>query len=563
MFTNGSDIANLRQLLFGKDYDDLLTLKAQFETLERYSASVAGIISEALHLRMSRDDSISKLLAPTIEYTLTESIQQNPVQFANVLYPVMGPAIRKSIHQSFAEILTNLNQLLEQSLSLRSLRWRFDAWRTGQSYAHIVMLHTLVYQVEQVFLIHRHSGLLIHHLTAANAISKDPDMISGMLTAIQDFMADSFSVNKTDTLNTLSMGELNLLVEHGPNSVLALVVRGTIPSELHELMVETSANIHRYYGHALTTYQGDNIALTGIETLLSVCLKSRHQPQNKRQPWLVYASLGLILALAMVGYLRDYQQQQLLKASLAKLQTQTGVVLLSVEANAKGYQVKGLLDPLANSPMQVIDPAIQAQLGLQWEFQPYLSLDPDILLKRIRQLLMPPPSVQLHLRQLTLQVSGNASQDWVQKLETRWPFITGLQGLDKSQLQIQNPLQARIAQLQQSLLEIRHPFALGSMDTTTSQAEIHQAADLIKALLTKAREANQSVQIYLQGHTDESGTERFNTHLAYQRATEVRQALIAAGTPDSLLAVRNKEPPQPTPNLKRNERSVSYEVELY
>ena len=213
MFTNGSDIANLRQLLFGKDYDDLLTLKAQFETLERYSASVAGIISEALHLRMSRDDSISKLLAPTIEYTLTESIQQNPVQFANVLYPVMGPAIRKSIHQSFAEILTNLNQLLEQSLSLRSLRWRFDAWRTGQSYAHIVMLHTLVYQVEQVFLIHRHSGLLIHHLTAANAISKDPDMISGMLTAIQDFMADSFSVNKTDTLNTLSMGELNLLVE--------------------------------------------------------------------------------------------------------------------------------------------------------------------------------------------------------------------------------------------------------------------------------------------------------------------------------------------------------------
>ena len=63
-------------------------------------------------------------------------------------------------------MLESLNTTLEHSLSWRSLRWRLDARRTGKSFAEIVLLNTLVYRVEQVFLIHRPSGLLLQHLTA-------------------------------------------------------------------------------------------------------------------------------------------------------------------------------------------------------------------------------------------------------------------------------------------------------------------------------------------------------------------------------------------------------------
>ena len=137
--TGTPDVEQLRRLLFGKDYDALLALKEQFEHSDKYSASVAGIISEALALRGSQDDSLSEALAPTVELALTSSISNNPKRIADMLYPVMGPAIRKSINQALSEALENLNQVLENSLSLRSWKWRFDALRTGQSYAKVAL----------------------------------------------------------------------------------------------------------------------------------------------------------------------------------------------------------------------------------------------------------------------------------------------------------------------------------------------------------------------------------------------------------------------------------------
>ena len=75
-------------------------------------------------------------------------------------------------------MLENFNQLLEQSLSPKSLRWRFDAWRTGRSYSELVLLNTLEYEVEQVFLIHQETSLLIQHVYSEFAEKKDPDMVS-------------------------------------------------------------------------------------------------------------------------------------------------------------------------------------------------------------------------------------------------------------------------------------------------------------------------------------------------------------------------------------------------
>ena len=148
--TGTPDVEQLRRLLFGKDYDALLALKAQFENSDKYTASVARILAEAIQLRREQDDALTVALAPTVEQALTNSISNNPQRIADMLYPVMGPAIRKSINQALSEALENLNRLLENSLSVRSWKWRFDAWRTGQSYAQVALLRTLVYQVEQV-----------------------------------------------------------------------------------------------------------------------------------------------------------------------------------------------------------------------------------------------------------------------------------------------------------------------------------------------------------------------------------------------------------------------------
>src|SRR5262249_59267180 len=111
----------------------------------------------------------------------------------NILYPTIVPAIRKSIGETIDEMFQRVNLALKYSLTLRGLKWRWESWRTGVPFAAVVLKHTLVYQVEHAFLIHRHTGLLIAHVASENAASQDPQIISSMLVAIQDFVRDSFS----------------------------------------------------------------------------------------------------------------------------------------------------------------------------------------------------------------------------------------------------------------------------------------------------------------------------------------------------------------------------------
>ena len=68
-----------------------------------------------------------------------------------------------------------LNRTLDQSFSLKGLSWRLEAWRTGVPFHQIVLRNTLIYRVEQVFLIHRDSGLLIQHLARADVETQDAD----------------------------------------------------------------------------------------------------------------------------------------------------------------------------------------------------------------------------------------------------------------------------------------------------------------------------------------------------------------------------------------------------
>lgn len=561
MTRGGSDIAQLRTLLLGKDYEFLLALKSQFSTTEQYSASVANVIAEALTIRSAKDKAVSHALAPTIEQALTESIYQQPNRFAEVLYPVMGPAIRKSIQQSLAEAVETFNQLLEQSVSLRSWRWRFDAWRTGQSYAQIVMLRTLVYQVEQVFLIHRETGLLIKHLTAPQASSKDPDLVSGMFTAIQDFIADSFTVNQTDTLRTLKLGDLTVLVEHGPFAVMALVVRGIVPAELHQLLLETLSDIHRQYVQPLKSYSGDAETFIGLDTALVRCLISQQSTPTKHTPWMFYGFTALLLGLLGYWWYSYATQQQLLTQVLAQLRAEPGIVVLDTTPTAQGYQVKGLVDPLARNPSQLLTAATQQTLGLSFDFKPYLSMEPAMLLLRAKQMLNPPEQVQFNLAEGVLQIRGQATQTWLTEVEKNWPLVAGLKAINTQQLNAYDPIQTELTRLSQQLLVSKFFFELGKADTAALIPAIEQSAAAIKALQKLAHQTQQSLVIYIEGHTDNSGSEAFNVQLANERAKAIRQALIQLGIPSALLVAQDTT--QTDNQNKNNERSATYRLELY
>ncbi len=239
--SNGSELNELRNILF-PERAEFNSLQEKFDNPELLAENVSRILPDAVRLRSSRDEDLTRALSPAVEKSLRMSVQRNPRPIVDAIFPIMGPAIRRAISAAITGLIQSLNQTLEYSLSIRGLKWRWEAIRTGKPFAEIVLLHSLLYRVEQVFFIHRESGLLLQHVSAIP--SQSADLISGMLTAIQDFVRDSFQVRETETLETMTVGDLNVWIEQSPHAILAAVIRGNAPQELRATFQSTLEQIH-------------------------------------------------------------------------------------------------------------------------------------------------------------------------------------------------------------------------------------------------------------------------------------------------------------------------------
>lgn len=264
-------LSELRSLLIRPEQVKLEELDRRLTSPESLAEQVGGVLAHAVALRGSPDSKLALVLRPIIEDAIRSSVSSNPRFFADILYPVMGPAIRKSMAEALRAMMESLNYSLETTFSWKYIKWRWEAVRTGRSFAEVVMLHTLVYRVEQLFLLHRESGVVLRHLAAEGIVAQDADLVSGMLTAIQDFVHDSFGGGE-GSLESFRVGDLGVWIEQAPRTVLAAVVRGNPPSELSTLLRTQLESIELQYVAALDRFDGDTGHFEASVDLLRPCL---------------------------------------------------------------------------------------------------------------------------------------------------------------------------------------------------------------------------------------------------------------------------------------------------
>src|SRR5580658_5644909 len=271
---NGSgSFEELRHLILAPEQEALDRLHERIENPESRTEDVSGVVAEAIQRRREQggSDALSDALAPTIETALRESVRKDPKALAAALFPVMGPAIRRSILETLRSFLDSFNQILDQSLSWQGMKWRVEAIRTGRSFTEVALLHSLVFRVEQVFLIHKKTGLPIAHAVAPAIAMQDPSLVSGMLSAIQDFVRDSFHTGQGQAVNRMNVGDLDVWVESGPYAILAAVIRGIAPRTLRQRMQETLERIHAEYASQLDAYDGDSAPFADVNRELTRC----------------------------------------------------------------------------------------------------------------------------------------------------------------------------------------------------------------------------------------------------------------------------------------------------
>jgi hypothetical protein len=514
-----SDWAVLRGLMLGPDEQRLHELRKRLEDPVSRAEDIGEVLPQVLQLH-AHDPHLAKALTPPLEKAITASVQRNPKPLADALFPVMGPAIRKAVSAGLASMVDSLNRTLEHSLSWRSLQWRIEGWRTGKSFGEIVLLKTLVYRVEQVFLIDRKTGLLLQHVRAGTHGVQDASMISGMLTAIRDFVQDSFRVGESDSLETFQVGELHVVIEAGPQAILAAVVRGSAPRDFRRVLEDALETIHLEFGHAFEAFDGDASVFDNARPTIEACLQTEYRASERHPPRrgaLAVAALVVIALVVWFGF--SYRANSRWARYLDALRAEPGIVVVSEGRRGGKFVVSGLRDPLARDPQTLIAGTGLDHSDVAGSWAPYQALDAPIALARATGVLQPP--VPLAIADSVLAITGPASPAWIREAQRTAPLLAGVTRFDAAGAfdlackAIANRIEAR------ALL-----FVKDSIQMVEGQDDEwkHLVADLHE-LDSVAGAGGLKFAVQAVGHTDADGPAETNAPLSLARAETVRSAL--------------------------------------
>jgi len=563
----GKSFENLRHLILAPEQEDLARLRQRVENPDQRASDLSAVLPEAIQLRREQggEEALGEALAPTVEAALRESVRKDPTTLADALFPVMGPAIRRSILQTLRVMFESFNEAMEQSLSLRGLQWRFEAFRTGRPFSEVVLMHSLVFRAEQVFLIHKKTSLPLCHVVAPAVAIQDPSLVSGMLSAIQDFVRDSFHSPQGQIIEKLQVGELEVWVEDGPQAVIAAVIRGMAPPAYRSVLVEAIERIHRKFGQQFERFQGETAPFVSATEDLTRCLESRYREKQSLRPKPYVLVFACVLLALLGGWLTfDAWRNHRWHAYVETLRRQPGVVVTSAGRQSGHFVISGLRDPLAPDPQALLRSADLDPRQAEFHWGAYYALDDPILLQRAVALLKPPAGVGLSVSDGILHAQGIASDDWLATFPARAAMIPGIRDVEASHLigATEAEFQRLAGVIQSTVLT----FPVGSAEISPIQsASLKLMAPEITALIQKAQGLHRSVILEVIGHSDSTGAESTNQLLSKNRADAVAWQLMRDGSPRNSLrpaGVASARPlrPETDEEARRYNRSVTFSV---
>lgn len=485
------DLEALRRVVVGPE-------QRRLDRIENPSPEVVGnVLPEAMaHAAKTRPDELATALVNPVSGAIRDVARREPTFFGEILAPAIGTAVRRAVTDAIAALMQRINQLLDRGMSLRSLRWRFEARRTGRPYAEIVAAHMFIYRVEWVILIHTETSLVLEQVSAPDAEALAPDQTSAMLQAINSFVSDALQPTSPGAaLHAIEVGDLSLWIERGAALTLAVAIRGVAPVALREALRRTLDRIHTlHHEHAR---QPDVASFADTHPLLADCLQQQARATPRRAQW-VFATIGAAALLVTVALLGRASAHHRIDAGLRAayrtvLQAPPGIVVTSIERAADRYVIRGLRDPRSVPPSVLI-----AGAGLpaaELELAPYESRDAR--------------------------------------------FAPAPDAMDLADAAIR------------SLEQVEIGFEPAATQIDPSQPALAVASELIRRADRAASRAHAALCVEVLGDNDETGNERLNSSIRAARAASVVRALELHGVDGRVIAARGGDPLRARPHARR------------
>ena len=444
--------------------------------------NLSRILPEAIALAEDEQHNLSRAAVKTTENAIDFSIRQEPEILSSAIFPIIGPAIRKALNKALADMMSGMNSGLESVFSFRHLAWRMESWKTGVSYFEIVLRHLMEFSVEQVFLIHGKTGLLLHSLSRPGTHTADDDMVASMLTAIQQYIKDSLSLDKRESVHDISVGDYSVLVETGPKAIIALIVRGVPDQTLRPLMQQSLETVHRKLAAPLRSFSGDTSPFQESAGLLEPCLISRQKYQKKKPPLFAIIALTFLLLASGLLLYRSATTRLEQTAFLEALDAEPGIVLITHTDKFNKHTVTLLRDSRAKNIEEIAA---------------NFNINPD---------------------QFTIQSEGYYSAEF------------GIPGVSNNGVEQRIP--DELLEIARRLGEYTLFFEQDSGDLRTGQeADVLEAGTLISTLIEKAAAAGYAVSVEITGHSAGTVQDEASIRVSEERARKALERFVELNAP--------------------------------
>ena len=185
----------LRRLLLQEEQERLDQLEARLGSDDALRTSLVPLIADVLRDAGVQDyQRLAGALAPIVLQSIKTEIHNSRDMMVDALYPITGRLVAAAVRNAFRDMVEQLNQKLDQSLSVDRWRARVKAKVTGQSEAEILLSEGAAFEITDLLLINRETGFLVTQTGAGeDQGGMDSQLLGSILTAIMAFVRDAMS----------------------------------------------------------------------------------------------------------------------------------------------------------------------------------------------------------------------------------------------------------------------------------------------------------------------------------------------------------------------------------
>ncbi len=290
----------LKQLLLRPETDRLEATEARIEALaqrvgtpDRLEAATSEILVEAFRkAEVARHRELAGAVAPVVVAAIRNEIKNSKDMMVEALYPITGRLVAAAVANAFRDLVADLNERLDRSLSTRYWRLRFQSLVTGRPISELALAEAQRPELRRLLLLERGSGRLVASWHADGETDDQSELVSGLIAAITEF-ASSVYGSRSGELRTLDLGQARVFLRGAPLYLVAAECAGALRPEHERELDDAFLSLVSRIDHA------PEEAMPALEHMAATLFRQRLPAEKKSSLPLIAVGCAV---LALLGW---------------------------------------------------------------------------------------------------------------------------------------------------------------------------------------------------------------------------------------------------------------------